>query len=335
MVLDYTTLVWLYDVTVTSLLGWVESFLGFANYHREFVKRYAEVANPLYALTGPKVKFSWSTRAEDAFNNLKDALMDAPVLPYPDPKHTFILDCDASDTAVAGELGQVVDGKVQVIGYGSFTMTPEQQSYCTTRKELLAVVRMTRQYRHYLLGRPFLVRTDLNSLTWLMRFKNIQGQLARWLEELSEYDMSIVLRPGKKHINADSLSRIPDTLPGCDCYRAGSIPKKLPCGGCTYCFRAHSQWARFEEEVDDVIPLALRGIPQPGTLLDPAIRALCLGVEEGLEAASTCFEGFTKAELRSKQLEDPDTKAVIGWLEDGTVPSQASLALSGPSAKYL
>ena len=49
----------------------------------------------------------------------------------------YTLDCDASDTDVAGELGQVVDGKVQVIAYGSFTMTPEQQRYSTTCKELL------------------------------------------------------------------------------------------------------------------------------------------------------------------------------------------------------
>ena len=58
-----------------------------------------------------------------------------------------------------------------------------------TRKELLAVILFTRQYHHYLLGKPFLVRSDHSSLRWLFNFKRPDGQLARWLEELSRYDM--------------------------------------------------------------------------------------------------------------------------------------------------
>ena len=58
----------------------------------------------------------------------------------------------------------------------------------------LAVVLFTRQYRHYLLGKAFVVRTDRSSLTWLLNFKNPQGQIARWLEELSQYDMTVIHR---------------------------------------------------------------------------------------------------------------------------------------------
>ena len=70
-------------------------------------------------------------------------------------------------------------------------LTPEQRKYCVTRRELLSVVRFTRQFRHYLLERKFLLRTDHNSLTWLLRFKHIESQLARWLEELSKFDMVV------------------------------------------------------------------------------------------------------------------------------------------------
>ena len=97
-------------------------------------------------------------------------------------------------------------------------LTLEQRKYCVTRKEF------TRQYRHYFLGRKFLVRTDHNSLTWLLRFKYI-GQLARWLEELSQFDMTVIHRPGVKQGNADALSRITDDVPFCDCYRASSDPR--------------------------------------------------------------------------------------------------------------
>ena len=95
-----------------------------------------------------------------------------------------------------------------------------QRKYCTTRKELLAVVRFTRMYRHYLLGTPFLVRTDHNSLTWLLNFKDPQGQLARWLEELSQYTIKVQYRTGVRHVNADALSRLPQDDP-CPYHKEG------------------------------------------------------------------------------------------------------------------
>ena len=166
---------------------------------------------------------------------------------------------------IGAELIQIQDGVERVIGYGSYTLTPAQRKYCTTRKELLAVVRFTRQFRHYLLGRRFYIRTDHGSLTWLMRFKLLSGMLSRWIEELSQYDMVIIHRKGQKHTNADSLSRIPSTDPVCNCYFAGCNVCDLPCGGCRYCTQIHNQCARFEDDVDDVIPLAVREI----TIVNP------------------------------------------------------------------
>ena len=81
---------------------------------------------------------------------------------------------------MGAELIQIQEGEERAVAYGSLTLTSEQQKYCTTRKELLAIIRFSRQFRHYLLGRHFTVRTDHNSLTWLMNFKEPQGQLARW-----------------------------------------------------------------------------------------------------------------------------------------------------------
>ena len=126
--------------------------------------------------------------------------------------------------AIGCELVQIQGAAERVIAYGSFALSPEQTRYCTTRKELLAVVRFARQYRHYLLGKRVLVRTDHNSLTWLLNFKEPQGQLARWIEELSQYDLEIQYRKGSKHANADALSRIPQ--PGtCKYYKHGQFWK--------------------------------------------------------------------------------------------------------------
>ena len=81
--------------------------------------------------------------------------------------------------------------------------------YSLVRQELLAVVVFTRHFRSFLLGGMFTVRTDHGSLTWLKNFKEPEGQMARWLERLQEFDFTIVHRRGKKHTNADSLSRLP------------------------------------------------------------------------------------------------------------------------------
>lgn len=184
----------------------VERFLGFANYHRNFIPHFSEIAAPLYAITG-KAAFRWDSDQEQAFRDLISRLTSPPVLAIPTQEGHFILDTDASDLAIGGELCQVQDGCERTIGYASSVLSAEQRRYCTTRKELLAVVRFTRQFRHYLLGRKFTVRTDHHSLTWLINFRHPEGQIARWLEELSQYDMTIIHRPGKKHLNADALSR--------------------------------------------------------------------------------------------------------------------------------
>ena len=148
------------------------------------------------------------------------------------------------------------------VAFASKSLKPEQRRYCTTRKELLAVVTFTRQFRHYLLGRPFLIRTNRHSLIWLTHFKNPVGQLARWIEELGQYDFSIIHRCGRLHGNADGLIRMADDIEVCDSYHSGSRLEDLPCypDGCHYCRRAHEQWNRFDIEVDDVIPLSIRNI---------------------------------------------------------------------------
>ena len=80
----------------------------------------------------------------------------------------FVLDTDASDLPIGVELSQVQEGMEWPIAYASKVLNPEQVKYCTTRKELLAVIALTKQFRHYLLGRTFRIRTDHASLVWLL-----------------------------------------------------------------------------------------------------------------------------------------------------------------------
>ena len=101
------------------------------------------VAGPLYGLTGLKAVFAWDDEHQEAFEGLKRAMTESPVLAYPSADDPFILDTDASNQAIGAELVQIQDGAERVIGYDSYVLTPAQKRYCTTWKELLAVVVFT------------------------------------------------------------------------------------------------------------------------------------------------------------------------------------------------
>ncbi|KAL7835047.1 hypothetical protein SRHO_G00292940 [Serrasalmus rhombeus] len=131
-------------------------------------------------------------------------------------QRVFILDTDASDFGIGAVLSQEVDGIERVIAYGSRALSKAERRYATTKKELLSMVVFTKYFKHYLLGREFILRTDHNSLRWLHNFQGLEGQLARWVEQLASFQYKIVHRPGRQHVNADALSRLPSLLANLD-----------------------------------------------------------------------------------------------------------------------
>ncbi|GFV22288.1 retrovirus-related Pol polyprotein from transposon 17.6 [Trichonephila clavipes] len=164
---------------------------------------------PLHKLTESKQKFQWTKECEDSFLQLKEALTSSPILIYPQPDKPFILDTDASNESVGAVLSQEIDGQERVVAYWSKCLSKPERNYCVTRKELLAIVKAIEHFHHYLYGQKFLLRTDHASLTWLMNFRNTEGQVARWIQRLNEYYFDIRHRKGSSHGNADALSRRP------------------------------------------------------------------------------------------------------------------------------
>ena len=161
-------------------------------------------------MTEKNAPFEWTIGCKNAFDKLRKRLVSSPVLAYPDYERRFILDTDASDVGIGAVLSQVSDcGSERVIAYASRSLTRPEQRYCVTRKELLAVVDIVHHFRQYLLGREFTLRTDHGSLVWIRNFKEPEGQLARWLERLQEYNFTVVHRQGLRHCNANALSRVP------------------------------------------------------------------------------------------------------------------------------
>ena len=197
----------------------LESFLGLCGYYRRFVKSYSELS---LLLERVKNRHSRSANASkqniiefnddelSAFNSLKEALISAPVLGFPTKDDTFILDTDASDHSTGAVLSQLQHGKEVVIAYASHRLSKSERLYCVTRKELFSVYRYIKQFKHYLLGKKFHVRTDHRALLWLLNWsKPNTSQYCSWKGELEGYDFSVEHRPGTLHKNADALSRRP------------------------------------------------------------------------------------------------------------------------------
>ena len=192
----------------------LQSFLSLASYYRRFNSGFSIIVEPLYKFSRKGVSFQWQLEQESAFNELKYRLTIAPVLAFPDfspDAGLFVLDIDASQhVGIGAVLSQLQpDGIERVINYGSRSLNEHEKSYCATRLEMLALVSYMDHFRYYLLGRKFRPMTDHHSLVWLMSFKEPQGQVARWLERLQEYDYEIQHHPGRLHNNADALSTRP------------------------------------------------------------------------------------------------------------------------------
>ncbi|KAL5010990.1 hypothetical protein ScPMuIL_013295, partial [Solemya velum] len=187
----------------------VQKFLGLASYYGRFVKDFSIIANPLTSLTRKDVKFEWSVACQESFKILKERLTSSPILVYPEFSLPFIIDTDASDCGIGGVLSQIRDEKEVVVAYFSKSLSKTERNYSVTRKELLAVIQACEHFKHYLIEKKFKVRSDHGSLRWLTNFKEPQGQVARWIERLAEFDFEIEHRAGRLHNNADALSRHP------------------------------------------------------------------------------------------------------------------------------
>ena len=120
------------------------------------------------------------------------------------------MDTDASGNAIGAALNQIQNCQERVIAYGSKSLSMAERNYSVTHRELLAVVHFVQHFKPYLFGKNFLLRMDHGSLRWLFNFKEPEGQLARWLETLSQYRFDIEHRKGTLHTNCDALSRFPE-----------------------------------------------------------------------------------------------------------------------------
>ena len=298
----------------------IRQFLGLASYYRRFVKDFSKIVAPMVKLTKKGENFVWSSECEQSFLEIKSLLMKSPIMAYPNDEGEYILDTDASDVGIGAVLSQVQDNQEKVIAYGSRTLNKAERNYCVTDKELLALRYFVEYYRQYLLGRKFTVRTDHQALSWLFSLKEPKGRIARWIEILSAYDIKIQHRPGKKHSNADSLSRHP-IQEECDCSETDTL-ENMKCGPCKKCVkRARDIQSSF--------------LTTEGISLEP-IRVVTRSnaANKENEHWTSLKESYNSTLLSKFQDEDQDIAPIITSLRKEQKPKPSDLTLSSPAARH-
>lgn len=188
----------------------IRRLLGLAGFYQKFIKNYSKIASPISDLLkkDPK-KFVWTEPAEEAFQNLKSALISAPILLNPDFSQPFVIESDASDNAVGAALVQKLEGETRVVAYFSKKLSSTQRKYASVEKECLGVLLAIEHVRHFVEGTKFKVVTDARSLLWLFTvgIESGNSKLLRWALKLQSYDIELEYRKGKLNITADCLSR--------------------------------------------------------------------------------------------------------------------------------
>ncbi|WUR04295.1 endonuclease [Vairimorpha necatrix] len=190
----------------------LRSFLGLINYCREFIRNLSAIAAPLYELFKGESKrsvksISLSKKEKRAFEDLKRLLTEETIRYKINLRKPFILTTDASEQGIGAILSQIGDdGKEHFVSAFSKSLEKAHKNYSTTDKELLAVVKGIENYRHYLLGREFILKTDHKALTYLWEAKNPTSRLLRWAMKLQEYAFQSTYIKGEVN-GADGLSR--------------------------------------------------------------------------------------------------------------------------------
>ena len=194
-------------ITPPTSVPELRSFLGAVNYFHRFIHHFAESSGVLNELLKKEIPYVWTSHHQSAFEALKKALSDSPVLRSFNQKEPIVVQTDASDFAIGAVLLQGPDDDLRPVAFLSRTLKDAETRYSVQEKEALAVVVALTKWEHYLRGCHFVLETDHQSLIYAKKSPDPSPRIARWMDTLAEYDYTPRYRKGDTNVVADYLSR--------------------------------------------------------------------------------------------------------------------------------
>uniref|UniRef100_A0A3B1JFH0 Gypsy retrotransposon integrase-like protein 1 n=1 Tax=Astyanax mexicanus TaxID=7994 RepID=A0A3B1JFH0_ASTMX len=343
----------------------LKCFLGFAGYYRRFIDGYSRIVKPLNHLTSgywpPRKRGKmykreriqspvnadspfqdeWSPECEAAFKTIIERLTSAPVLAFANPKLSYILHTDASQSGLGAALYQEQEGKLRVIAYASRGLSKSEQNYPAHKLEYLALKwAVCEKFSDYLYGSDFTVLTDNNPLTYVLTSAKLDAAGHRWLAALSAYRFNIKYRAGSTNKDADGLSRRPHHLPHED---KAFLQEKERIEN----FKRHIL-NRPQEEIQNTVFSALCELHSVGSTSSEfcggsefPVLAECLAVDASsiphsfVYSGQETIPGMSHKDWYRAQREDPSIKEIINCLGNGQRPNMSSVGHGFPEVRLL
>jgi len=188
----------------------VQSFMGFANFYRQFIKGFSKIAIPLTDLTKKGIKWTWTPSCQDAFDKLKEMFTTGRILKHFDDTRATKLDTDASDFELGAVLSQLCeDEKWYPVAFLSRKFSPAEINYDVHDQEMAAIVSAFKEWAYMLMSvdDQILVYTDHKNLEYFNTTKTLNRRQHRWGEFLQPFNFEVIYREGRLNQKPDALSR--------------------------------------------------------------------------------------------------------------------------------
>ena len=350
---------WQFPKNISEL----RSLIGFFSYYRIFLENFASRIEPLNEMLRKNEAIVPTKRRLDAFQDLKSALLNAPILGIYRPDGEIVVDVDTSLTSCGAVCSQFQDNVLRPLFFASRCLSKSERNLCAYRREMLGLIFALKKFRPYLLGlsTDFRVRVDNMALKNLLSIKNPTGQLARHLDLIADYRFTLEHRPGKWHQNCDSLSRLRPCSEGI----GGD-----PCKQCRKLVTGEHINVVTRSQAAKIKPLFAPLLKNPYISADDCVEdpndAVTIDDDDSYDDvvddfelthdaqlsaqndkppigllgrtapnAAVNLEGWDPSNVRIKQLQDPDIANALTSVETDTKPSRAELQSMSPALRSL